>query len=347
MSRAQLTSTVEQNTGGAVAPFVAGKNKIINGDFGIWQRGTSFSLTGSNIYTADRWFVNYDGSGATRTVSQQTFTPGSAPVAGYESAYFFRLATTVAGSGQTYADITQRIEDVRTFAGQTVTVSFWAKADSAISVYAGFGQNFGSGGSSTVYPSGTTFTLSTSWTRYTTQIAVPSVTGKTIGTGSFIELDFAYPKNATFTLDLWGVQVEAGSVATPFTTASGTFQGELALCQRYYYQINTPTNLPFTFQGNATMFASVPLPVTMRTAPTGTTNINSFTTSGSPSATQIYLNAYYVGNLSGTYSSATVYSTLPYNVGNIQLYSWSGYTTGLPYLIGSGSSVYVAWSAEL
>jgi len=272
MSRAQQTSTVEQNTGGAVAPFVAGKNKIINGDFGIWQRGTSFSLTGSNIYTADRWFVNYDGSGATRTVSQQTFTPGSAPVAGYESAYFFRLATTVAGSGQTYSNITQRIEDVRTFAGQTVTVSFWAKADSAISVFVGFGQNFGSGGSSTVYPSGTTFTLSTSWTRYTTQIAVSSVTGKTIGTGSFIELDFGYPKNATFTLDLWGVQVEAGSVATPFTTASNTFQGELALCQRYYWRnsANGVNYLKFVTgmgQSSTNIIAFFQYPVTMRNAP--------------------------------------------------------------------------------
>ena len=53
MSRAQLTSTVEQNTGGAVALFVAGKNKIISGDFGIWQRGTSFTPTsGSSAYTA-------------------------------------------------------------------------------------------------------------------------------------------------------------------------------------------------------------------------------------------------------------------------------------------------------
>ena len=84
MSRSQLTSTVEQNTGGAVSPYVAGKNAIINGDFGVWQRGTSFDFSSVSGYTADRWGLTWNVSGATRTISQQAFTPGTAPVAGYE-----------------------------------------------------------------------------------------------------------------------------------------------------------------------------------------------------------------------------------------------------------------------
>ena len=68
MSRAQLTSTVEQNTGGAVSPYVAGKNKLINGDFGIWQRGTSASISGYNVYgTCDRF--NFTSIGGTATAS--------------------------------------------------------------------------------------------------------------------------------------------------------------------------------------------------------------------------------------------------------------------------------------
>jgi hypothetical protein len=64
----------------------AGKNKIINGNFGVWQRGTSFSTSGAWVFNADR-FQGYMSSG-TATLSQQTFTPGTAPVTGYESAFF-------------------------------------------------------------------------------------------------------------------------------------------------------------------------------------------------------------------------------------------------------------------
>ena len=134
MTRAQLTSTVEQNSGGAVAPYVAGKNKIINGDFGIWARGTSFtSVPSTKTFTADRLYTQRDGTGATVDVSQQTFTPGTAPVSGYEGTYFLRFNQSVAGSGSTYNSLIQKIEDVRIFAGQTVTFSFWAKASSSLS----------------------------------------------------------------------------------------------------------------------------------------------------------------------------------------------------------------------
>jgi hypothetical protein len=63
--------------------YAAGKNKIINGDFGIWQRGTSFSSPTSGSYLSDRYFVAFNGT-PTTTYSQITFTPRTAPVAGYE-----------------------------------------------------------------------------------------------------------------------------------------------------------------------------------------------------------------------------------------------------------------------
>ena len=250
MSRSQLTSTVEQNTGGAVSPYVAGKNKIINGDFGIWQRGTTFTSPAAAAYTADRYKYGQDGTG-TVTVTQQTFTPGTAPVAGYEGAYFQRTASTAAGTSS-YMQQSQLIEDVRTFAGQTVTLSFWAKSDSARSSFVYMEQNFGSGGSSTVqYLSMGNASTTTSWQRFSFTVALSSISGKTIGTSSFLVIYIrlgAVTSGAT--LDIWGVQLEAGSVATPFTTATGTLSGELAACQRYYWRLTSAIS-----SGNYTSFA--------------------------------------------------------------------------------------------
>ena len=250
------------------ANFAAGKNKIINGDFGVWQRGTSFTLTNSvdNIYTADRFIDFYIGTGTT-TVSQQTFTPGTAPVAGYEGSYFKRAALS---SGTTYYATQQKIEDVRTFAGQTVTISFWAKATSSIGFLIYWRQNFGTGGSALADTTTSVTVSSSSWTRYSATISVPSISGKTIGTGSMVQLLFAQSGGtvASKTVDVGGWQVEAGSVATAFQTATGTIQGELAACQRYFqksFQLSTaPANNssdtlgPVTFGRQATSGAVEP-----------------------------------------------------------------------------------------
>jgi hypothetical protein len=262
-------------------PFVVGKNKIINGDFGVWQRGTSFSNPASGSFTADRWSVVWDGTGATRTVSQQAFTPGSAPVAGYEGRYFYRFAQSVAGSGGTYNLFQNRMEDVRTFAGQTVTISFWAKAAANTNlVKLNWEQDYGTGGS----PSGTTsfdlstgtISLTTSWQRFSYTVSIPSIDGKTLGTTTtgYAGLRIWLPTNSTFTVDFWGVQVEAGSVVTPFQTATGTIQGELAACQRYYVRFNSSASFPYALftlgagTGSSTNCVGwTSLPVEMRIVP--------------------------------------------------------------------------------
>ena len=270
MSRAQLTSTVEQSSGGVVAPFLAGKNKIINGDFAISQRGNSFSQpTG---YTLDRWTVGYyDAYPTTVSISQQAFTPGSAPVAGYEAPYFARCAITTVGSTTVFEAFVQKIENVQTLAGQTATLSFWAKGDSSRTA-AGIivGQAFGTGGSSFVSSYITsTYSVTSTWTRYSYTFTVPSIAGKTIGAGSSLNIYFRVPVASGATTDIWGVQLEAGSVATPFTTASGTLQGELALCQRYFCTIGQEEAWGQLYSTTDVMLW-FKFPVAMRIAPTAT-----------------------------------------------------------------------------
>ena len=275
------TDTEVSAVSAQIPGFVAGKNKIINGDFAIWQRGITFSNPGG-VYTADRWDLSYDGSGTTRTVSRQAFTPGAAPVAGYEGQFFYRYARSGGTGGTVDYLLRQRVEDVRTLAGQTVTVSFWAKADSARSMGLDFFQIFGTGGSSSVYVGVGTYNLTTSWQRFTTTVSIPGVSGKTINNSDSALLLSYYivSTNATWTVDIWGVQLESGSVATPFTTASGSIGGELSLCQRYY-QTSFPTGTaPANNIAPGMIFVQIPsngmsngvlFQVPMRAAPSITT----------------------------------------------------------------------------
>ena len=247
----------------------AGGNKIINGNFSVWQRGTSFS---NALFSSDRWRTIQDGNG-TQTVTQQTFTPGTAPIAGYEGQFFLRNTTSVVGTS-TYQEIQQRIEDVRTLAGQTATVSFWAKADSSRTATLFLEQNFGSGGSGSVYPIlSQSVSLTSSWQRFTFTVSVASISGKTIGTNSFLAFFIRFPAATSAVCDLWGVQVEYGSKATPFQTASGgSPQSELAMCQRYYFR-HTPSAVYGNHANGGTIsttqaYIHYQFPVQMRNTPT-------------------------------------------------------------------------------
>jgi hypothetical protein len=223
----------------------------------------------------------YSPASSTSTFSRQTFTPGTAPVAGYEGTYFARFNCT--NSFGTYFQ--QYIEDVRTFAGQTVTLSFWAKAASAISISGNLAQIFGSGGSSPVDNALSAVSVTTSWQRFSITVAVPSVLGKTIGTSSYLKWTLQ-TTSYNVNIDFWGAQIEYGSKATPFQTASGgSPQAELAMCQRYYQKSFPQATAPAQNAGqtgavyfpqiltgafNQTLGA-IRFPVVMRTSPTITT----------------------------------------------------------------------------
>jgi hypothetical protein len=266
--------------------FYAGKNKVINGDMYINQRNfTSNTTTGT--YGFDRF--KQANSGGTYTVTPQTFALGTAPVSGYEGKNFCRLVTASQSAAGDYAALEQMIESVRTFAGQTVTFSCWAKASTGTPKI-GFStvQFFGTGGSpsANVITSGGTATISTAWARYSFTVAVPSIAGKTIGTNNDdkVQLDLwtsvgttisglGYPAVGlqNVTIDTWGWQLEAGSTATDFQTASGSLQGELALCQRYYVRTlstQLSSNYGFGLGNSSTQtYFQVQIPE-MRTTPT-------------------------------------------------------------------------------
>jgi len=224
--------------------FPSFRNRIINGNFDIWQRGTS--QTSAGYGSADRW-VNLH-AGSTKTASQQAFTAGQTDVPGNPKNYLRHVVSSVAAAAN-YVTSYQKIEGVDTLSGQTATVSFWAKADSNKNIATEFFQYFGSGGSpsSQVNAIGvTTHSLTTSWQKFTATVAIPSISGKTIGSDGNDYLGFVFffdagsdwnsrtnsLGNQSGTFDIAQVQVEEGTVATPFEHRPTSV--ELSLAQRYY-----------------------------------------------------------------------------------------------------------------
>jgi len=254
------------------AGSLSNRNKIINGNFDIWQRGTS----GTSGYVADRWNTVLNGS--TAAITQQSFTLGQTDVPG-EPTYFHRTVVTSVAGVSNYALLLQRIEDVRTFAGQTATLSFWAKADAAKNIAVEFLQSFGSGGSPSAFVAGigvTTCALTTAWQKFTVTVAVPSISGKTLGTSGndFLSINFWFDAGSVLnsrtnslgqqsgTFDIAQVQLEAGDTATPFEHRS--IGQELALCQRYYSIFRPQAQTPVT----QFMITPFYFPVQMRAIPT-------------------------------------------------------------------------------
>ena len=314
--------------------FAAGKNKIINGDFGIWQRGTTFTNPAIFAYFADRFSSVSNNTGGTVTLSRQAFTGTDIPVAGAQ--YYFRTVGT-APTGAVYNVFGQKIENVQTFAGQTVTVSFYAKADSVRSVTPQFEQNFGSGGSAAVATYGTGIALTTSWARYSQTFSIPSISGKTIGTSSFLQFEISQPVNVSHTIEYYGIQVEAGSVATAFQTATGTLQGELAACQRYYYRnaaglANAIIGLGIASSTTLVRMQVAPK-VTMRIAPTVIEYAGLYLTDGVSAFTTLSS----IANSSAGANSLAASITVA-----------SGLTQFRSYELDTlNNTDYIAWSAEL
>ena len=268
-----LTNVASINSG----PLAGFRNAIINGNFDTWQRGTSFTATG---YGADRW----DSSriGTTHTVTRQPFTVGQTAVPN-EPTYFLRtVVSSVTGAGN-LSVLIQRIEGVRAFAGQQVTVSFWAKVDATKNIAVEFQQYFGSGGSpsAVVNTIGTTkVSIGTTFQKVTVTATMPSITGKTLGTNNndALEILIWFDAGSSFnsrtdtlgqqsgTFEIAQVQLEPGPVASAFERRPiGT---ELQLCERYY-QLNR-TCVGHALTATSIAAAGVSLNPSMRGVPTAT-----------------------------------------------------------------------------
>lgn len=262
----------------AVAPVLnnVGRNYIHNPLFNIWQRGAGGFIT--NGYTADRFLLGFSGTAPTSL--RQTL--GMGEISGEEAAVYSSRTTFTgtAGAGD-YTILMHRIEGVRRLANKTVTLSFWALSEGSPKNFgANLYQVFGGGGSpsTTVQLNGTSVTLTTGWVRYSMTFVLPSVVGKTLGANGddHVQLSFWYTAGSSYaaasgnvgtqsgTIQLWGVQLEVGSVATPLEKPDPRY--DLANCQRFACILN----MGMQVAGAVTGGYQHPFPVQMRAAPTAT-----------------------------------------------------------------------------
>ena len=264
------------------------QNPVINSAMQVWQRGTSFAVSGSAAYTADRWQAISAAYTAGLTVSRQaTSDTTNLPFIQYCA----RVQRDSGNTSTAARNLQQNFESVNSisFAGKTVTLSFYARAGANYSsASSGLGVQWvwGTGTDQNNYLTGltgstnvsatTSVTLTTTWQRF-------SITGTVGSTATQIAINYNFngvgTAGANDYFEVTGVQMEVGSVATPFHTYAATLQGELAACQRYFFKSPEMSVVPgaatssglirggTNASGNRWIGAFC-LPVTMRVNPT-------------------------------------------------------------------------------
>uniref|UniRef100_A0A6M3XJX2 Uncharacterized protein n=1 Tax=viral metagenome TaxID=1070528 RepID=A0A6M3XJX2_9ZZZZ len=284
------------------------KNAIINGDFNIWQRGTSFSSIASNSYSADRWRY-VEVSDSVHTVSRDTDVPTQSE-SEHQSNYSLKLDCTtidasIAAGDQIFLDHKIEGYNFAPFVGRATTLSFWVK-----SVKTGiYCVAFVNSGSDRSYVVEYTINSASTWEKKTITLTF-DYSGGTWNyiDGIGIRVVFAIATGSTYqtTANAWQsgnyiatsnqvngadsadnnfwlaqVQFELGSVATDFEYRQ--FGDELARCQRYYWKTfpyaTAPAQNLDSLNGAIGVYVSVAgangyankriqFPVVMRGAPT-------------------------------------------------------------------------------
>lgn len=335
-----LTADSTASTGLVWATPSAGysNNGVLNSAFQVWQRGTSFTASSATTgYTADRWLGYRSVAGG--TISRQA-TGDTTNLPNIQ--YCARIARDSGNTSTATINFYNTFESINSipFAGQTVTLSFYARKGAnysstttnvLLTTGTGTDQNILSGftGQSNVISS--TVTPTTTWARYTYTATLGATTTQvSIG---IIQNPLGTAGAADY-LEITGVMLETGSTASAFHTNQPTYATELAACQRYYWRA-TGATVGWLIGTSSTAFeGSFQMPVTFRSSASSiewsSMRLSDGTTA--TNATAITLNA---GNTTATNTYVT---------GTVA----SGLTQYRPYILNAAnSSAYIGFSGEL
>lgn len=238
------------------SPYTGFKNLLINGDFSVWQRGTSFS---GNVYSADRWLIDTSSGTVTRDIDAPD---------GF--AYSLKCARTA------NAVIRQRIElagagIAGTFkVGQTFTLTLKVKDSigaNDIKLYAAFVDANGANPVAVV----NNLTIGVSTTAWQEIKYTFTITSAPVGTNAALEVA-PYVTGTTGNIFFAGIQLEKGEVPTPFEQRP--YGVELALCQRYFQVVGGGGTLEMIAMAHITGPASALAPMFLATPMRSTPSIS-------------------------------------------------------------------------
>ena len=277
------------------------RNKVIGGDFTVnpWQRGTGFAPLASGAFGADRFGVSHYHDGAVSVFkTADAPTPAQANLFTQHCLHFAVTTADAAIGAEQYYVVYQNIEGYNAASfgfGQAgtryVTLSFWVKS-SLTGVHC---VSITNSAGSRSYVAEYTVSVADTWEKKTITIPVDTSGTWLYDSGIGLQVRFALAAGSTYqtTASTWAagnflatssqvnllgstaynfkialVQLEAGSVATPFETRPIGI--EQSLCKRYYQTIGgSPNN--FGVQGYTTAGNNVGHTVTfpeMRSVPT-------------------------------------------------------------------------------
>jgi hypothetical protein len=339
------------------------KNRIINGNMMVWQRGTTFNAPADGDYNADRWQYGANQSGKVN-IAQSS----SAPSGFSYSALVTSTSSYSIGASDLFR-YTQRIEGFNTAdlafgtaSASTVTLSFWVRS----SLTGTFGGSLQNNNGDRSYPFTYTINSANTW-EYETITIAGDTTGTWVGAtnGNGLQLNFSLGAGSSrigtagawaaagyygatgqtnlvatnaATWQIVGVQLEKGSTATSFDYRP--FGTEELLCQRYYYKhadgsvaSNQIVSIGF-YESSGVIFGSVKFPVTMRAIPTNV----------SASGTNYYS---LFGVMNDQFNSLSNALTSVNQAGFFNASEASGTAGQTGSLRLNSSSAFVAFSAEL
>jgi hypothetical protein len=322
-------------------------NPILNSSYNVWQRGTTISLGASsspaNSYLADRWQTTTSTNQASTISRVATGDTTNLPNIQYAMRYQRNSGQTGQGEMGFYQSL-ETIDSIP-FVGKQVTFSFYARKGALFSgasnaLYMTMYYGTGTDQSVFAYTNLTLVidsakTLTTTWQRFTATATVPSVATEIAVGGEWFPVGTA---GATDYFEVTGMQLELGSVATPYRSNQPNYQAELAACQRYYWRSTANGNNNQVYggglsAGTTTIVAPFSLPVQMRTAPTVIGYANIYVTDETTNFTP---------------SAVVANSRTSVNILQIQA-TVTGATASRPYLIvGNGTAgSFIDASAEL